>query len=181
MNTINFPIDLKDNYTTTIEYCGKTINIKKYISSGDSFDIVQQCINAYDNGGISDDGSFVKDEIPGFEKNVLVMEILFNKLVVASCTDLKESNYDVLIASGFLEELKDQVINYETILNKIYFIIEKKDNISNVIDRALKALVEKIPNAKELDKLYSKVKKDLTSEKVGQILDRFKGISEVQK
>ena len=180
MNVANFPNNLGDGYSNDIVYAEKPIKLKTYISESEALDIIQQCIDVYDNGATASDGELVKDEIIGFDKNIWTMEIFFNRLVVQACTDLVEYDYDVLVASGFLDYLSERILNYNSLLKKIYFIIGQRDSLPNVVEKALKSLVEKIPNAKELDKLYSKVKKDLTSEKIGQIIERFKSITDIQ-
>jgi len=180
MDTIKFTSPKEEEYTKEVQCFGNSIKLRKYIATSEIFNIVSQCIEAYDSGVEQKDKTRQFDDVPNFYKNVLGMEILFNMLVISTCTNLSEYDYDMLIACGFIEDLDILIVNYTEVKEKIYFIISKRDSLEYVVENALNQLIEKIPNSKEITRLYNKVKKDLTSEKVGEIITRIKDITDIQ-
>jgi hypothetical protein len=163
------------------EVAGQKFQVKTYLTFAEVQNIVIACINVYDNGVLTIDDDLVKDEIPNFNKNILYMERNFDSCLIELCTDLEDYDYDVLMAYDFLTNLREIVINAESTLQKIYDIIEKRDNIETAIGRGFEQLITKIPTPKELQGLYSSVKKDILSGKFNQLTDRFKDVFDLNK
>jgi hypothetical protein len=158
-----------------------SFKIKPYLTFAEMQSIIIGCINVYDNGAHDMNDEILTDEIPNWNKNILFMEKNFNQALVELCTDLEDFDYDVLVAYDIITELKEVIVNAESTLQKIYDIIEKRDNIESAIGRGFENLITKIPTPKELQSLYGSVKKDILSGKFTQLTDRVKDVLDIGK
>jgi hypothetical protein len=162
-------------YITETEFAGNKIKLKTALNADDVLTIARKCVEIYDNGI-----DFASDEISGFGKNVISMENAFNVLLIGACTDIGDDyDYNQVISCGLVDFLKENVTNAQETLDKIYYIIDKRDSIPYVLERALVELVSKIPDSKEIMKIYSKLKKDMTSEKFEGIVEKIKDVMSI--
>lgn len=156
-------------------------SIKPYLTSDEEMSIIVSCIKIYDNGAINTDDIIIYDDIPNWDKSLLLMEQNFNKCLIELCTDFENYDYDMLIACGIIEKLYAYIINANSALEKLYKIIDKRDNLAYVVEKGIDKLINKIPTAKDLDGLYSKVKKDVVSGKMNEAIVKIKDIFDTTK
>lgn len=153
---------------------GEEFDIVPYLTFNQMHQIIGGCVEVFDSGIKDLEDNLVKDDIGGWDKNVLFMERNFNSFLVEKCTTLKDWDYDVLIANGIFELLYDEIINARETLDKVYDIIEKRDSVPYILEKSVDKIISKIPTSKELSGLYSKISKDLTSGKFEKVVEKLK-------
>ena len=151
-----------------------------YLTLDETREIAGGCIEIFDNGVVTESGEIVRDT-SSWDKSLILMERNFNAFLIETCTDLKDIDYDVAVANEVVDFLYENVINAKSTLAKIYQIIEKRDSLPYVAEKAINKLVEKIPTAKGLEKLYSTVKKDMASGKFNESFDKIKNMFDTNK
>jgi hypothetical protein len=186
MNNVDFKKCDLSELTEEVSFKGTTVKIKKYLSTDQCYSIVQTCVYAYENGAETTeaDGSkkSLRDDTYGFDKSPITTELLFWSLLIQMCTDIEEGyDLDYLIATGFIDFLKDEVVNADQVWDWVLESIDRKYSIEHSVEKALFAIVEKLPSSEELEKLYSKVKKDITSEKFSKMIEKAKDIMDIDK
>lgn len=164
----------------SVVIAGEEFNIIPYLTLVQVREIIGGCIDVFDNGLKIESGEIVTD-IKSWDKSLILMERNFNAFLIETCIDVKDLDYDVAVANGVVDFLYENVINAEATLEKIYQIIEKRDSLPYVTEKAINKIIEKIPTAKGLEKLYSTVKKDMTSGKFNESFDKIKNMFEVNK
>jgi len=162
------------------ELGGEKFEVIPYLTLSQIQSIAGGCIDIFDNGCKTEDGKIVTD-IEDWDKSLILMERNFDAFLIETCTTLKNVDYDVAVANGVISLLYDEVINAKSTLDKIYHIIGKRDSLPYVVEKAIKKLMEKIPTPKELEKLYSTVKKDVASGKFNESIGKIKDIFDVNK
>ena len=155
--------------------------IKPYLTSDEEMAIIISCVRIYDEGAKNVDGIIIYDDIPNWDKSILLMEQNFNKCLIELCTDFTDYDYDMLIACGIIEKLYAYIINANSALEKLYKIIDKRDSLPYVVEKGIEKIIKKIPTAKEIDGLYSKVKKDVVSGKMNEAIVKIKDIFDTTK
>lgn len=165
---------------TVRQISGEKFEVIPYLTLTQVREIAGGCIDVFDNGLEDENGKFSTD-MKSWDKSLILMERNFNAFLIENCTTLKDIDYDVAVANGVIELLYDVVINAKSTLDKIYQIIEKRDSLPYVAEKAINRLIEKIPTSKELEKLYSTVKKDVASGKFNESINKIKDMFETNK
>jgi hypothetical protein len=164
-----------------VDIGGITFNLIPYLTFEETLNIAKICVEVYEEGVTNTENNKIYDGILGWDKNLFLMEQAFDLCLINFCTDLSEYQYDVLVAYGITEFIKDNVVNARETFQKINKIIEKKETMESIIEKGIAKLIEKIPSAKELKGLYSIVKKDMSSGKFNELFEKTKDIFDISK
>jgi len=171
---MNLPINI------ILEVAGEKFEVVPYLTLTQMREIAGGCVDVFDNGLQDEDGEFVTDT-KSWDKSLILMERNFNAFLIENCTSLKDIDYDVAVANGVVELLYEVIVNAKSTLDKIYQIIEKRDSLPYVAEKAINKLISKLPTSKELEKLYSTVKKDVASGKFNESIGKIKDMFETNK
>lgn len=158
-----------------------SFELRPYLTFEETLRIAKVCIETYDEGATNTENEKIYDDIKGYDKNVFLMEQIFNACLINLCTDIIEYDYDILVALGVIDYIKVTIVNAEATLNKINEIIKKRETLEAVVEKGISKLIEKLPTSKELKNLYSVVKKDMSSGKFNELLEKTKDIFDINK
>lgn len=80
-----------------ITFLKKEYEVKDFLTSSEKIFIINQTLDAYDNGMVLTDGERQPDEIVGYNKNPISKDITFMIVVLnIVCPELLEHDLDIL-------------------------------------------------------------------------------------
>ena len=160
-----------------ITFLEKEYDVKGFLTSSEKIFIINQTLDAYDNGMVLTDGERQPDGIIGYDKNPISKDITFMIVVLnIVCPELLEHDLDILEEHAVIYTLESVVEDVAYLRFGINDIINKRESIEYTLSNFLDKLVEKIPNTKEIQKLTKSIIKDVSNPKNKESLDRIKEV-----
>lgn len=151
--------------------------IKSFLTTDEKKFLINKTLEAYELGLMLEDGSRQKDEIYGFDKNPLSKNITFDIITLnLVCEEFTELDYELLKVNGVFEAIKEINKDVFSTFSMIDSIIDKKDSAEYAIVQFLDKLIEKIPNAKDIQKMSKSIIKDLANPKNKEVIDGLKDL-----
>ena len=151
----NKRIDLINIKNKIIRYNGQKFTLKPYISANDMLIANQLCVDEYLKNVDTENGVF---------KDFPLVRIKFDIVVLNRCTDinLEGWEYDSVISSGLMQLVRDNIFNYNEVLNTIIENIRliNVSNCLNLIARALPSEEKMQQNIDQLSKTMTTFTKD---------------------
>ena len=155
----------------------KEYEVKDFLTSAEKIFIINQTLDAYDNGVVLTDGERQPDGIVGYNKNPISKDITFMIVVLnIVCPELLEHDLDILEEHAVIYTLESVVEDVAYLRFGINDIINKRESIEYTLSNFLDKLVEKIPNTKEIQKLTKSIIKDVSNPKNKESIDRIKEV-----
>ena len=136
-----------------VKFQKERIEIKPYIDLKDATDIISMVISNYYNPEIKNEDRL------NVSSKILYTYILAVTEIMTNVETKGNETLNYLINSGFVEVLKNNILNYEDILKSIYFTIDQRNNydrekdfenyienivyeIKDLLDNSSKGLIE---------------------------------------
>ena len=160
-----------------ITFLEKEYEVKEFLTSSEKIFIINQTLDAYDNGMVLTDGERQPDEIVGYNKNPISKDITFMIVVLnIVCPELLEYDLDILEQHDIMDTI-EYVVNDVTYLRyDINNIVDKRESIEYVLSNFLDKLVEKVPTTKDIQKLTKSMLKEVSNPKNKEFIDRIKEV-----
>ena len=160
-----------------ITFLEKEYEVKDFLTSSEKIFIINQTLDAYDNGMVLTDGERQPDEIVGYNKNPISKDITFMIVVLnIVCPELLEHDFDILEQYDIVYTLESIVGDLTYLRFDINDIINKKESIEYTLSNFLDKLVEKVPTTKDIQKLTKSIIKEVSNPKNKESIDRIKEV-----
>ena len=160
-----------------ITFLEKEYKVKDFLTSSEKIFIINQTLDAYDNGMVLTDGERQPDEIVGYNKNPISKDITFMIVVLnIVCPELLEHDLDILEQYDIVYTLESIVGDLTYLRFDINDIINKKESIEYTLSNFLDKLVEKVPTTKDIQKLTKSIIKEVSNPKNKESIDRIKEV-----
>ena len=158
-----------------ITFLEKEYEVKEFLTSSEKIFIINQTLDAYDNGMVLTDGERQPDEIVGYNKNPISKDITFMIVVLnIVCPELLEHDLDILEQHDIMDTI-EYVVNDVTYLRyDINNIVDKRESVEYILSNFLDKLVEKVPTTKDIQKLTKSMLKEVSNPKNKESIDRIK-------
>ena len=155
----------------------KEYEVKNFLTSAEKIFIINQTLDAYDNGMVLTDGERQPDEIVGYNKNPISKDITFMIVVLnIVCPELLEHDLDILEQHDIIDAIEDVVDDVTYLRYDINNIVDKRESIEYVLSNFLDKLVEKVPTTKDIQKLTKSMLKEVSNPKNKESIDRIKEV-----
>lgn len=160
-----------------ITFLEKEYEVKDFLTSSEKIFIMNQTLDAYDNGMVLTDGERQPDEIVGYNKNPISKDITFMIVVLnIVCPELLEHDLDILEQHDIIDTIEDVVDDVTYLRYDINNIVDKRESIEYTLSNFLDKLVEKVPTTKDIQKLTKSMLKEVSNPKNKESIDRIKEI-----
>ena len=158
-----------------ITFLEKEYEVKDFLTSSEKIFIINQTLDAYDNGMVLTDGERQPDEIVGYNKNPISKDITFMIVVLnIVCPELLEHDFDILEQYDIVYTLESIVGDLTYLRFDINDIINKKESIEYTLSNFLDKLVEKVPTTKDIQKLTKSIIKEVSNPKNKESINTIK-------
>ena len=158
-----------------ITFLEKEYEVKDFLTSSEKIFIINQTLDAYDNGMVLTDGERQPDEIVGYNKNPISKDITFMIVVLnIVCPELLEHDLDILEQYDIVYTLEGIVGDLTYLRHDISDIINKKESIEYILSNFLDKLVEKVPTTKDIQKLTKSIMKEVSNPKNKESINTIK-------
>ena len=160
-----------------ITFLEKEYEVKEFLTSSEKIFIINQTLDAYDNGMVLTDGERQPDEIVGYNKNPISKDITFMIVVLnIVCPELLEQDLDILEQHDIIDAIEDVVDDVTYLRYDINNIVDKRESIEYTLSNFLDKLVEKVPTTKDIQKLTKSMFKEVSNPKNKESIDRIKEV-----
>lgn len=160
-----------------ITFLEKEYEVKDFLTSSEKIFIINQTLDAYDNGMVLTDGERQPDEIVGYNKNPISKDITFMIVVLnIVCPELLEHDLDILEQHDIIDAIEDVVDDVTYLRYDINNIVDKRESIEYTLSNFLDKLVEKVPTTKDIQKLTKSILKEVSNPKNKESIDRIKQV-----
>ena len=160
-----------------ITFLEKEYEVKEFLTSSEKIFIINQTLDAYDNGMVLTDGERQPDEIVGYNKNPISKDITFMIVVLnIVCPELLEHDLDILEQHDIIDAIDDVVDDVTYLRYDINNIVDKRESIEYTLSNFLDKLVEKVPTTKDIQKLTKSMLKEVSNPKNKESIDRIKEV-----
>ncbi len=160
-----------------ITFLKKEYEVKDFLTSSEKIFIINQTLDAYDNGMVLTDGERQPDEIVGYNKNPISKDITFMIVVLnIVCPELLEHDLDILEQYDIVYTLEDVVNDVTYLRYDINNIVDKRESVEYILSNFLDKLVEKVPTTKDIQKLTKSMLKEVSNPKNKESIDRIKEV-----
>ena len=160
-----------------ITFLEKEYEVKDFLTSSEKIFIINQTLDAYDNGMVLTDGERQPDEIVGYNKNPISKDITFMIVVLnIVCPELLEHDLDILEQYDIVYTLESIVGDLTYLRFDINDIINKKESIEYTLSNFLDKLVEKVPTTKDIQKLTKSIIKEVSNPKNKESINTIKEV-----
>lgn len=160
-----------------ITFLEKEYEVKDFLTSAEKIFIINQTLDAYDNGMVLTDGERQPDEIVGYNKNPISKDITFMIVVLnIVCPELLEHDLDILEQHDIIDAIEDVVDDVTYLRYDINNIVDKRESIEYTLSNFLDKLVEKVPTTKDIQKLTKSILKEVSNPKNKESIDRIKQV-----
>lgn len=161
---------------------GQEFKIKTYLTEEEKIFILDKSIEAYEIGGMLDNGERVLDKIYGFDKNPISKNITFNIVCLnAISEDLAKLDYQTLLEEDVFRKISNSVEDVRELKEALDDIINKKYSLEFIIGQFLEKISDKIPTSKQLQSLSKSIMKDLNNPKNKDAVDNLKELLNFKK
>ena len=160
-----------------ITFLEKEYEVKEFLTSSEKIFIINQTLDAYDNGIVLTDGERQPDEIVGYNKNPISKDITFMIVVLnIVCPELLEYDLDILEQHDIMDTIEDVVNDVTYLRYDINNIVDKRESVEYILSNFLDKLVEKVPTTKDIQKLTKSMLKEVSNPKNKESIDRIKEV-----
>ena len=160
-----------------ITFLEKEYEVKDFLTSSEKIFIINQTLDAYDNGMVLTDGERQPDEIVGYNKNPISKDITFMIVVLnIVCPELLEYDLDILEQHDIMDTIEDVVNDVTYLRYDINNIVDKRESVEYILSNFLDKLVEKVPTTKDIQKLTKSIIKEVSNPKNKESIDRIKEV-----
>lgn len=160
-----------------IIFLEKEYEVKDFLTSSEKIFIINQTLDAYDNGMVLTDGERQPDEIVGYNKNPISKDITFMIVVLnIVCPELLEYDLDILEQHDIMDTIEDVVNDVTYLRYDINNIVDKRESVEYILSNFLDKLVEKVPTTKDIQKLTKSMLKEVSNPKNKESIDRIKEV-----
>ena len=160
-----------------ITFLEKEYEVKDFLTSSEKIFIINQTLDAYDNGMVLTDGERQPDEIVGYNKNPISKDITFMIVVLnIVCPELLEHDLDILEQHDIIDAIEYVVDDVTYLRYDINNIVDKRESMEYTLSNFLDKLVEKVPTTKDIQKLTKSIIKEVSNPKNKESIDRIKEV-----
>ena len=160
-----------------ITFLEKEYKVKDFLTSSEKIFIINQTLDAYDNGMVLTDGERQPDEIVGYNKNPISKDITFMIVVLnIVCPELLEHDLDILEQHDIIDDIEYVVDDVTYLRYDINNIVDKRESVEYTLSNFLDKLVEKVPTTKDIQKLTKSMLKEVSNPKNKESIDRIKEV-----
>ena len=160
-----------------ITFLEKEYEVKDFLTSAEKIFIINQTLDAYDNGMVLTDGERQPDEIVGYNKNPISKNITFMIVVLnIVCPELLEHDLDILEQHDIIDAIEDVVDDVTYLRYDINNIVDKRESMEYTLSNFLDKLVEKVPTTKDIQKLTKSMLKEVSNPKNKESIDIIKEV-----
>ena len=160
-----------------ITFLEKEYKVKEFLTSSEKIFIINQTLDAYDNGMVLTDGERQPDGIVGYNKNPISKDITFMIMVLnIVCPELLEHDLDILEQHDIIDTIEYMVDDVTYLKYDINNIVDKRESIEYTLSNFLDKLVEKVPTTKDIQKLTKSMLKEVSNPKNKESIDRIKEV-----
>ena len=158
-----------------ITFLKKEYEVKDFLTSSEKIFIINQTLDAYDNGMVLTDGERQPDEIVGYNKNPISKDITFMIVVLnIVCPELLEHDLDILEQHDIIDAIEYVVDDVTYLRYDINNIVDKRESMEYTLSNFLDKLVEKVPTTKDIQKLTKSIIKEVSNPKNKESINTIK-------
>lgn len=173
---------MKRKEFTTIRIDGEDFNIKSSLSLSEITLLVQETMRVYAEGLVNAEGKFDTDNIIGLDGNPISADFAFNVVLTSLVSqELSQIDYDILYSHRAYEVILEEVVGAKEAKQYVIDAIKRINSLENVLMKSVTTLAEKLPDAKDLQKLSKSLIKDLTNPKNADAINKLKDVLVLNK